>query len=203
MQGWGVNMVASLGVLAGWFLACAGQDIPPIDDDLRGALGQEFGGAAGQTGTAGAAGASGGSGNAGSANAGSANAGSANAGGGAGGAGGGGGPVGGGGGGEVCDAFNTILLERCGTAGCHSEGVGQGAFAASEDVVEDFIDAPSTKGAACDQVFIDSTNPEDSLIYTRLFGTDCGGLLAMPLSGDPLTEEESDCVLSWLQQFAR
>ena len=52
-------------------------------------------------------------------------------------------------------------------------------------------------------LFIDSSNPEESLIYTRLFAGDCGGNLPMPLTGDPLTDEESECVLSWLQQFAQ
>ena len=77
----------------------------------------------------------------------------------------------------------------------------QGEFAASEDDILEFVDLPSTKGASCDGVFIDSADPANSLIYTRLFEAGCGNL-SMPLTGDPLTEEESDCVLSWLQQFA-
>jgi hypothetical protein len=204
MQGWGVKTIAGLGMFAGWFLACAGDDIPPVEDDLRGALAQNFGGASMETGSAGSAGSgTGGRGGSGSGNGGRAgsanNAGSGNAAGGA--AGDGGEPVGGGGSGDFCDAF-PILQRSCGIVGnCHNEGAGQGTFAASEADVVDFVDRPSTKGTACDQVFINSSNAEESLIYTRLFGTDCGGLLSMPLTGDPLTEEESDCVLSWLQQF--
>jgi hypothetical protein len=204
MQGWGVKTIAGLGMFAGWFLACAGDDIPPIEDDLRGALAQEFGGApsasagSGGSGTGGRGGS--GSGTSGSAN----NAGSGDPGGGA--AGDGGEPVGGGGsGGDLpapgCDAF-PILLSSCSiSSGCHAEGSGQGAFAVDEEGVVDFVDQASTKGA-CDQLFIDSANPEESLIYTRLFGTECGGTLRMPAAGDFLTDEESDCVLSWLQQFA-
>jgi hypothetical protein len=205
MQGWGVKTIAGLGMFAGWFLACAGDDTPPVEDSLRGALATSFGGADTQMGSAGSAGSGaggrGGSGSSGSGNAGSANAGSSSAGA----AGDGGGPVGGGGsggGGDFCNAF-PILASSCGIVGnCHNEGAGQGAFAASEDDVLDYVDRPSTKGAACDQVFINSSNPEESLIYTRLFGTDCGGTLQMPAAGDFLTEEESDCVLSWLQQFS-
>jgi hypothetical protein len=202
MQGWGVKTIAGLGMFAGWFLACAGDDIPPIEDDLRGALAQEFGGApsaaagSGGSGTGGRGGS--GSGTSGSAN----NAGSGEPGGGA--AGDGGEPVGGGGsggGGDVCNAF-PILLDSCGSAGCHANPSNQGAFAATEEGVLDFVDRPSLKGNACDQLFIDSANPEESLIYTRLFAGDCGGNLSMPLTGDPLTEAESDCVLDWLGQFA-
>jgi hypothetical protein len=197
MQGWGVKTIAGVGMFAGWFLACSGDDIPPVDNDLRGALASSFGGSSMETGSAGSDGSGmGGSGGSG----GSGTSGSANAGGGA--AGDGAEPVGGGSGGG-CDAFNTIIAERCGSSGCHNAGSPQGAFAVSEEGVVDFVDKPSTKGAgACDQVFIDSSNPEDSLLYTRLFSADCGGILSMPLTGDQLTEAESDCMLSWLQQFA-
>lgn len=207
MQGWGVNMVAGLGIFAGWFLACAGQDTPPVDDDLRGAIAQGFGGGDTQMGTAGSGNGGRGGGNAGSANAGSANAGSSsagsanNGGGNGGGAGGGGEPVGGGGGGDICPAFDTIILERCGSAGCHNEGASIGEFGASEELAATFVDEP---GSACDDLIINSANPEESLLYTKLFDpipAGCGNL-QMPLSGDLLTEEESDCVLSWLQQFA-
>jgi hypothetical protein len=206
MQGWGVKTIAGLGMFAGWFLACAGDDIPPIEDDLRGALAQSFGGApaasagSGGSGTGGRGGSgSGGSGTSGSAN----NGGSGDPGGGA--AGDGGGPVGGGGSGggaDVCAAF-PILARSCAvSSNCHGDGSNQGAFAVEEADVVDFVDRPSTKGNACDQVFIDSSNPEESLIYTRLFAGDCGGNLPMPLSGNELTAEESECVLDWLGQFA-
>jgi hypothetical protein len=196
-------------VFAGWFLACAGDDIPPIEDDLRGTIAAEFGGASMVASSAGSAGSGtggrGGSGSSGSGNSGSANAGSGNSGGGA--AGDGGEPVGGGGGSDLpapgCDGFSIIAMScALGGSGCHGTGSGQGAFAVDEDGVLEFVDKPSTKGNACNQVFIDSTNPEDSLIYTRLFAADCGGTLQMPAAGDLLTEEQSDCVLSWLQQFA-
>jgi hypothetical protein len=143
----------------------------------------------------------GGSGSGTSGNSGSANT-SGSSGGGA--AGSGSEPVGGGGGsGDFCNAY-PIIEGSCalGGSGCHGAGSGQGAFAVGEDGVLEFVDKPSTKGNACDQLFIDSTNPEDSLIYTRLFAADCGGTLQMPAAGDLLTEEESECVLSWLQQFA-
>lgn len=191
--------MAGFGMLAAWFVACAGEDIPPIDNDLRGALADGYGGAA-QVGSGGGAGGNAGSGDAGSANAGSANAGSGNPGGGAG----GGEPVGnaGSGGGGECDAFNTIIQPRCGTAGCHNEGAGAGEFGASEALAAEYIDEPSI--SFCDGLVIDSANVEESLLYTKLSEASpqgCGSL-QMPANGDLLTDEEIACVLGWLQQFA-
>ena len=205
MQGWGVKTIAGLGMFAGWFLACAGDDIPPIEDELRGALAQNFGGASMVVGSAGNAGSgTGGSGGSGSGNAGSANnAGSGNAGGGA--AGDGGEPVGGGGGGvdaPDCDAF-PILQASCGIVGCHGEGSRVGEFGVSEDAIGEFVDRPSL-ASACDSVFINSANPEESLIYTKLFmdfPMGCG-TLQMPAAGDFLTDDEVQCVLGWLGRFA-
>lgn len=212
MQGWGVKTIAGLGMLAGWFLACAGEDIPPVDDELRGALADGFGGAAdGQMASAGSSGSgnagrggsgSGNGGRGGSGTSGSANTAGSDSGGGAG----GGAPVGGsgsgGGGVAECDAF-PIIQEKCGTVGCHGAGSGQGAFGVSEDGLAEFIDKPSTYGR-CDGVYIDSANPEASLIYTKLsedFPDGCGNL-QMPANGDFLSADDTACVLGWLQQFA-
>lgn len=202
MQGWGVKTIAGLGMFAGWFLACAGDDIPPIEDELRGALAQNFGGASMETGSAGSGmggrGGSSGSGTSGSS--GSANAGSGNAGGGA--AGDGGEPVGGGGGGVAeCDAV-PILQASCGLAGCHNEGAPNGGFGESGELAATYVDQPSK---FCDAVIIDSANPEESLLYTKLFEDfpDGCGNSQMPLTGSFLTEEETECVLGWLQQFAQ
>jgi hypothetical protein len=212
MQGWGVKTVAGLGMFAGWFLACAGDDIPPIEDDLRGALEQEFGGApaasagSGGSGTAGQGGSgAGGSGTSGSGNAGSANAGSGNSGGGAAGAG-GGEPVGGGGGGvdaPDCDAFPILAASCAISSGCHGANSPYGDFADNEDAINEYLDKPSVD-SDCDSLVVDTANPADSLLYTKL-GEDwpraCGNL-QMPAAGDFLTEEETLCVLGWLGRFA-
>jgi hypothetical protein len=211
MQGWGVKTVAGLGMFAGWFLACAGDDIPPIEDDLRGALEQEFGGApaasagSGGSGTAGRGGSgAGGSGTSGSGNAGSANAGSGNSGGGAAGAG-GGEPVGGGGGVDApdCDAFPILAASCAISSGCHGANSPYGDFADNEDAINEYLDKPSVD-SDCDSLVVDTANPADSLLYTKL-GEDwpraCGNL-QMPAAGDFLTEEETLCVLGWLGRFA-
>jgi hypothetical protein len=198
-QRWRAGTIGGIGILAAWFVACAGEDIPPIDNELRGALVENFGGQDGQMAGGGAAGA-GGDDSGGAAGAGAA---PANPSGGAAGAG-GSTPVDGksSGSGAVCDAFNTILQERCGSAGCHGPGSSQGAFGVSEAAVADFVNEPSTF-SDCDGVFIDTANPEDSLIYTKLtmdFAPGCGNL-QMPANGDFLTPDETACVLSWLGQF--
>src|SRR3954468_5551791 len=45
-QRWGVGTMAygSIGALAVWFVACAGGDTPPVDNELRGALATGYGG---------------------------------------------------------------------------------------------------------------------------------------------------------------
>jgi hypothetical protein len=206
-QGWRTGTIGSFGILAAWFIACAGEDTPPVGDDLRGALASSFGGEFGQTGSAGAAGAGGsGSGRAGSGSQSSGGrSGSANAGGGAAGAAGGGEPVSGGsgnGGGSVCDAFDTIIIDRCGSVGCHGPNSINGDFGVAEEDVINFVDAESVN-SECDQLVIDTSNPENSLIYTKVTGdypTDCGAQ-RMPLTGDFLTPEEEECLLDWVSQF--
>lgn len=197
--------MAGFGMLAAWFVACAGEDIPPIDNDLRGALADGYGGAA-QVGSGGGAGGAGsgnaGSGNAGSANAGSANAGSGNPGGGAG----GGEPVGnaGSGGGGVCDAYEDIFVAKCGNAGCHNDGSINGAFAGeAPPLAADLVNSVSSRGDACG-VLVDPAALEESLILTMVTGeadpSACFPAL-MPLGGDNLTPDEIACIEDWLTQF--
>lgn len=213
MQGWGVGSLTGFGILAVCFAACAGDDTPPVDDELRGALELGYGGADGQQGAAGASGTRGdddptpNGGSAGAQSGGGAagaggNGGSTVAGGGAAGS----GPAGGGSGGgldpNVCDAYTTVLVERCAGGSCHGPGSSQGAFVDGEDALADFIDRPSTYDS-CDGLFIDSANPEDSLILTKIgedFPQGCGNL-RMPAIGDFLNQEEEECLAEWLTQF--
>jgi hypothetical protein len=112
---------------------------------------------------------------------------------------GGGAPVAGG---PPCDAVETVFLASCATSvACHAEGAFYGDFAVSEESALEYLNVVSPRGAACG-LWINSANPERSMIYTKLTGAsaECGQ--RMPLQGDFLTEEQSACVLSWLQQFA-
>ena len=201
-QGWGKSGIA-FGALAAWFIACAGQDIPPVDDGLRDDLNDAYGGSTG-TGSAGAAGADGqnggaaGSGPSGGSG-GRANPPAAGNGGDSGAA--GSGPVGGGGGGD-CDGF-ALINDRCGSAGCHNAGAVNGGFGATEDAFASFIDQPSQYDT-CDSPMIDSNDPENSLIYLKLaqdFPATCG-FLQMPANGDFLSDDEAACVLSYLTEVA-
>jgi len=200
-QGWGKSGIA-FGALAAWFIACGGEDIPPVSNDLRSDLEEAYGGAEG-VGSAGAAGAdnggaagsgpSGGSGGRANPPPAAGNGGDSGAA--------GSGPVGGGGGGD-CDGF-ALIQDRCGTAGCHGANSAQGGFGVSESAFAGFVDEPSTL-FDCDSVFIDSGDPEASLIYTKLsqdFPQGCGNL-QMPANGDFLSDDEAACVLSYLTQVA-
>ena len=212
MHGWGVGTMAGVGVLAAWFVACAGETIPPIDDELQQSIEEVYDdGAGGQQGSAGGAGRGGSANTPGGGAAGAAGAAGAGgdepAGGGAAGAG-GGEPVGGGGGTldpTVCNAYNDILVPSCGLSGCHNEGSSQGAFAidGDEEAIFDFVDRASTQ-ESCDLLFIDSADTEQSLILRRTDAQTppgCGNL-QMPLTGDLLDAEQVECLTEWLTQFA-
>jgi hypothetical protein len=205
-QRWWLSRITSggFGVLAVWFVACSGGDIPAVDNELRADLEDSFpDDAPAATGNGGTANAQAG-GAAGAAGAGGAD---EPSGGGAAGAGGGapvgGGSSGSGGGGDRCDAPGTILVSRCGSAGCHNDGAINGGFGVDDPAaLADFVDLPSNY-QDCQQPIIDSSDPENSLLYTKITGEfepTCGNL-QMPANGDFLSEEEEACVLDWLGGF--
>jgi hypothetical protein len=201
-QGWRASTIGGFGILAAWFLACAGEDTPPVDNDLRGALASSFGGADGQMAAAGAA--AGGRGGA-----------SSNGGSGTpppparGGSGGSGSPVGGGGsgsgsgGGDVCDAYTTIFLQKCTGGNCHSEGSINGVFAGDEaPAAADLVDVVSSRGEECG-VLVDPGDTENSLILQMVEGTQGASCfpVQMPIGFDNLSDNELGCLTEWLTQF--
>lgn len=199
-QRWGLGTVlGAVGVIAALVAACAGSDIPPIDNTDRDALASAYGD---EVGAAGAGGSVAGNGSGGSAVAGGAGAGNS----GAAGAGPVGGAAGGGVGGSgsdanVCNAPETVLVPTCGGIGCHNANSPFGEFGADAEAAEAFVDV-SGFDPACG-LFIDSASPEDSLLLTKVQNTqpaDCGQ--RMPLNGDFLDAEQEACLLSWLNQFA-
>jgi hypothetical protein len=105
----------------------------------------------------------------------------------------------------VCDAVSEVFLPSCGTGSCHSNpGATIGDFGVGRAEAEALVDVPSRKNVACG-VFIDSSNPAESLLLRKLTGdfstAICGG--KMPLIGRDLTRDEIACVASWLEQFRR
>jgi hypothetical protein len=204
-QGWGVKTIAGFGILAAWFVACAGGDIPPVDNELRGALIENFGGQDGQMAGGGAAGA-GGDGESGAAGAGG-DGGAASGAAGTGGSGspGGAGSVGGSGSSaNVCDAYTTVFLGNCAGSNCHGDGAINGVFAGADPpVAGDLVDQVSTRGPECG-VLVDPSNTENSLILDMVLGQQGPTCFAvpMPLGGDDLPAEDIDCITEWLTQFA-
>jgi hypothetical protein len=102
-----------------------------------------------------------------------------------------------------CDAVTLVLLPRCGGGSCHSNPNARiGDFAAGRAEAESFIDVPSVRNASCGFV-IDSQDPSQSLLLRKLVGDfpvpTCGG--PMPVSGGDLTDEQIECMASWLEQF--
>lgn len=193
------------GILAAGFVACAGGDTPPVENDLRDGLLANYGGADSDTGSAGAAGAGGAGGAGGRGSAGSANAGSSNAAGGAAGSG-GSAPVGGGGTdiGNACDAYTTIFLVQCAGSSCHGDGSDNGVFAGSQPpTAGELVNVTSENGEACG-VLIDPNNIEDSVLLTMLTasqGQACSPV-PMPLAGEDLDDAELECVTEYLTALA-
>jgi hypothetical protein len=94
-----------------------------------------------------------------------------------------------------CD-IPTLFEERCGTSNCHAAG---GTLAAALDLtspgVEDRVSG--APGNNCVGVLADPADPESSLLYSKLVATPtCGA--RMPLGGEPLNEDELDCMRDWI-----
>jgi hypothetical protein len=103
---------------------------------------------------------------------------------------------------DVCDAPGTIFTPVCGTSGCHDSASTIGNFGGSEAQAKALVDKPGVSGAACGK-FIDSANPNASLLLTMTGDTPPKGcfMVPMPLGGDALTADQTACITSWLSQF--
>ena len=201
--------VAGCAAALGLLFACAGGDTPGRDDGFDSRVGGVYAPELGYAGSSNMAGAGGGASGAG----GGAGTGGGNAGGAGGGASGAGGGVSGGAGGEggssgsgssgagaVCDAPGTVLKIACGFgSGCHGADSNLGDFGDSEAAARALVDVETKNGCG---FYIDSADPDASLIMTKVDGTagaQCGG--SMPFGLDPLEQAEQDCIRSWLSQF--
>jgi hypothetical protein len=95
-----------------------------------------------------------------------------------------------------CDGF-ALLAANCGTSGCHGEGSNLEDFAASEAAARAFIDKPGTLACTGQGLVIDTENPEDSLMVRKLSDdAPCGQ--QMPISGEPLSAAEVECIEDWI-----
>ena len=115
-----------------------------------------------------------------------------------------------GGSGFVCSADSTIdplgdLLTNsasCAMAGCHAAGSIYGVYAGD---LSDLVDVDSSQ-AACEEggtplKYVDSANPANSLIITKLADPPpCGS--PMPLVGGPLQANEIACITEYIEALA-
>lgn len=102
-----------------------------------------------------------------------------------------------------CDAPTKVLVASCGNGSCHSNaGFVGGDFAVDSEHAYNFVDKDSIRHAYCGRI-IDTQDYSKSLLLTKVRGTfpspDCGG--RMPVGSFKITEDQIDCVASWLQQF--
>lgn len=210
-RGWWVRV--GLALACGAALACSGSISSPDVETETGASTPAASGASGSAddnvalarGTTAPATGSGGSASAGSAGASASGAVSGSGAGRAGSGGSGTGTAAPSGGGDYCDAPGLIFnTDTCGSSdrGCHAEGSLNGEFGTDEGTVRALLDEESVYGAACG-LYIDSDNPEESLLLTMTTGTQNAACypLQMPLQSPPLTPEETDCIIDWLSQF--
>jgi hypothetical protein len=194
-RAWRVFGVASLGLV---LCACAGGDTPPTDAALEQAIEDRFG----SDGTVAAAGGSrsgsgGRSGTSGQAAAGR-NAGGASE------------PASSGGSGQLpdddepggtsgdgCDGF-AVLVDNCGSSGCHGESSPYSNFAESEEAALAFVGESGESSCATVGPLIDPENPAASIIIQKVTASSppCG--TRMPVVGGPLSQEDVACLQDWI-----
>jgi hypothetical protein len=94
-------------------------------------------------------------------------------------------------------------MASCGNGSCHSnENATIGDFAVSPEHAYAFVDRVSRRNPTCGLI-IDSEDYSKSLLLTKVRGDfespKCGE--RMPIGSFLITEEQIDCLASWLQQF--
>jgi hypothetical protein len=106
-----------------------------------------------------------------------------------------GGSIGGG-----CDPVTTIFVPSCATASCHSATTQQ----ASLDLESPGLPA-RLLGKKCvggPGFLIDPTNPDQSVIYTKVTATPPFNF-QMPLGGSALDDDQVACIKSWVESAAQ
>jgi hypothetical protein len=95
----------------------------------------------------------------------------------------------------ACD-MPKFFEERCGGGICHSNGE---STAAGLDLTSPGVEqrVSGAAGTACAGVLADPSDPEGSLLYTKVGDAPTCGT-RMPLTGEPLTEDELSCMRDWI-----
>lgn len=106
---------------------------------------------------------------------------------------------------KICDAVTEVFQVACGGGSCHTNpGALIGDWGLSLQEAMTYVDRVSVRDAACGKI-IDSSDYSKSFILVKLQGhvpDGCGGPMPVGSYGD-LTQEQIDCVASWLQQFQK
>lgn len=94
-----------------------------------------------------------------------------------------------------CD-MPKLFEHRCGGDICHSDGE---STAAGLDLTSPGVEqrVSGAAGSGCVGVLADPANPEASLLYTKVLDEPTCGT-RMPLTGEPLTEDELTCMRDWI-----
>jgi hypothetical protein len=98
---------------------------------------------------------------------------------------------------QGCADIQGLFAERCGQSQCHSDS---NAIAnldlLSPNPASRLVGVPASD--ACDAApLVDTVDPFSSVLYLKLTDDYCGDA-KMPLSGDPLSDDELECVEQWI-----
>jgi hypothetical protein len=97
---------------------------------------------------------------------------------------------------DACgDVVARIFTPRCGGSGCHGASAPQQDLDLVSPGVASRVVGVSAK--QCLKVLADPQNPEQSLLYQKLFlKPDCGA--QMPLARPALSSADTACILAWI-----
>jgi hypothetical protein len=97
------------------------------------------------------------------------------------------------------DVVDRVLVYNCGLgSGCHGAGARLGNFGESEAAALALVDKTATTSAC---KYIDTANPEKSAILDKLSPVPTCGGAQMPFRVDPLSQDDIDCVRSWVESL--
>jgi len=116
---------------------------------------------------------------------------------------------------EFCDAPTKVLTPKCGIGSCHgNQNAVMGDFGIDAEHAVKFVDKPATRHPECGRI-IDSRDYSKSFMLLKMRGDLLGNLSEeqaatvdapycggrMPVGSIVITNDEIDCLASWLQQF--
>lgn len=94
------------------------------------------------------------------------------------------------------DVEAELLAPRCGVAGCHAAVSPQaGLDLLTAGARARMLGSPATS-SCLGAPLVDSASPEQSVLYLKVAGTQCGA--RMPSLGDPLSATEIECLRLWI-----